>query len=190
MKRQHLTSVILLGGLAILAQGGWISGKAMVAQWLMAEAFAETQKTGKATRPWPWADTSVVGRLKAPGTRPLYVLQGRHGEAMAFGPSQINAGNPRAIVLGGHRDTHMRFLGQASVGDVVELTLRDGVTRRYRLSQLVIADTRVDELRIDSEASMLTMITCYPVDAISTGGTQRLIAVALPLATSPQEGQQ
>lgn len=189
LKRQAI-GLLLLTALALFAQVGWYQGKAVVAQWLMADAYAALRETGDAQRPWPWADTAVTGRLRPADGPPLFVLTGHQGEAMAFGPSRLNPENDRAIVIGGHRDTHMTFLADARVGDVVELTLENKPMRRYRLATLQVADSESETLLIEPDAEMLVMITCYPVRTLSTGGTQRLIAVALPLKSTPKEREQ
>jgi sortase A len=173
--------VLMLGAFALLAQAGWISAKAEVAQWLLADAYDEMIETGVAVRPWRWADTEVSGQLRLANGKRYYLLNGPSGEALAFGPSRLNAGNTQAIVIGGHRDTHLGFLADARPGDRYAVILEDGHVRHYALESLQIADVSRDTLLISPASAGLVMVTCYPVNSILTGGNQRLIAIALPI---------
>ena len=95
----------------VLAVGLWIPFKALVAQELLELAWAESQARQQETRPWPWADTWPVARLMVPETgQSLIVLDGAHGESLAFGPGQVvgNDGRAGPVVIAGHRDTHFR----------------------------------------------------------------------------------
>ena len=81
----------------VLAVGLWIPFKALVAQELLELAWAESQARQQETRPWPWADTWPVARLMVPETgQSLIVLDGAHGESLAFGPGQVVGNDGRA----------------------------------------------------------------------------------------------
>ena len=55
-----------LCGLWFIGQGSYIHAKAMVAQLLLESAWTETLSGNKEVKPWPWADTWPVARLRAP----------------------------------------------------------------------------------------------------------------------------
>ena len=81
-------------------------------------------------------------------------------------------------MIAGHRDTHFAFLGSLKPGDVLQLQARDGELHDYRVTQTRVVhetDTSVLESRQDP---MLTLITCYPFDALVPGGPLRYVVHA------------
>jgi len=60
--RKLIAIVLLLGAVAVAAQGSWLQAKAWLAQWLIADAWAEQLQAGTPSKPWPWADTWPVGQ--------------------------------------------------------------------------------------------------------------------------------
>ncbi|MDO6460795.1 sortase [Granulosicoccaceae sp. 1_MG-2023] len=187
MKRRHIVFLLALSGAALLAQAGWYSAKATLAQWILPGAYRAMLNDGAPVRPWPWADTRVSGRLQFGTQTTLYVMEGGSGEAMAFGPARLNPKMQDVVVIGGHRDTHMGFLGDVHIGDEIRLTLADGKTRVYRFAQIEIADTQRDQLLVEADRPGLVLITCYPLQTLRAGGTQRLIAIALPVEATAQQ---
>ena len=71
--------------------------------------------TGRAVKPWPWADTWPQARItvKRIGASAI-ALAGSSGQALAFGPGHVertaDAGERGVAVYAAHRDTHFRFL--------------------------------------------------------------------------------
>jgi len=178
-----LLVVLPLCGVWQIGLGAYIHAKAILAQLLLETAWSETIRVRKEVKPWPWADTWPVGRLTVPGLGiSRIVLAGASGSSLAFGPGHLfgsalpgKAGN---IVIAGHRDTHFRFLQALKPGDEIRLQSDSGVTNSYR-----VCETRVvmqDEYRYlyPSGTDMLTLITCYPFDAIQPGGPLRFVVVA------------
>lgn len=175
-------ALLSTGGL-VAGRGGWIFAKAELAQLLLESAWAETLAAGRDTKPWPWADTWPVGRLTVPRLAVSeIVLAGAHGEAMAFGPGHVASTPPPGregnVAVGGHRDTHFRFLKELVVGDEILLTGRDGVPRRYRVAETAIVDHRDLRATAPTLAPTLTLITCYPFDALAPGGPLRYVVRA------------
>jgi sortase len=167
--------VILAGAGAILfGQGLAIHAKAMLAQVLLQRAFAESLATGRAVKPWPWADTWPEARItvKRIGVSAI-VLAGASGQALAFGPGHVErtaqAGERGIAVYAAHRDTHFRFLKDVAVGDEIEITRRDGKTFRYRADRASIV--RFDQSGIDplTTGEELVLTTCWPFDAVAHG---------------------
>ena len=64
--RGVLVFLLPLCGLWFIGQGSYIHAKAMVAQLLLESAWTETLSGNKEVKPWPWADTWPVARLRAP----------------------------------------------------------------------------------------------------------------------------
>ena len=169
-------------GLALSQLGGaaWIQLKAGLAQALIARAWAAPGHV----RPWPWADTWPVARLRFPGRGvDLYVLAGDSGNALAFGPGhQSRSAQPASdgvAIIAGHRDTHFAFLKHVRPGEALQLTSREGRTRHYQVEATRIADSREGPLLAAGDG--LILVTCYPFNAIRSGGPLRYLVIARPI---------
>jgi len=197
MSRLFVVVMLASAGAILFGQGVYIHAKAMLAQVLLQRAFAQSVATGRAVKPWPWADTWPEARITVPriGVSAV-VLAGSSGQALAFGPGHVERtaepGEPGVAVYAAHRDTHFRFLKDVAVGDEIEITRRDGKTFRYRADGASIV--RFDQSGIDPFAvgQELVLTTCWPFDAIAHGPMRyvlhaRLIAPAKPPdRTAPQ----
>jgi len=167
-----------------LGQGGYIQAKAWLAQVLIKQAWAHTLEGTAQARPWPWADTWLVARITVPGRDiERYVLAGANGRAIAFGPGHVFGtplpGETGNSVIGAHRDTHFAFLRELQPGEILVVEKSVGTTRRYRVTGAEIVDkseTRVLAQRLGE--SRLTLITCYPFDALRAGGPLRYVVTA------------
>ncbi len=184
MKRPFAAALVLFAaGAVFLGRGTWIFAKAQVAQVLLARAWSETRAGSGAVKPWPWADTWPVARLRVLrlGVDEI-VLAGGHGQAMAFGPGHLSRtaapGQEGNVVLAGHRDTHFRFLRDLRPGDEILLEAAYGAPRRYRVTETAVVDFRDRRpLRAFPEPT-LTLITCYPFGAVVPGGPLRYVVRA------------
>lgn len=184
----HVAAIVAFGfALWQLGQGTYIQAKAWLAQVLIKQAWARTLDGETQAKPWPWADTWPVARLTVPGRDiERYVLAGANGRTIAFGPGHVfgtplpgEAGNS---VVGAHRDTHFAFLRDVRPGEEIIVEKSVSVTRRYRVVGAEIVDkseTRVLAQRLGE--SRLTLITCYPFDALRAGGPQRYVVTAKAL---------
>ena len=135
-----------------LGDGLWIYAKARLAHYLIADAWQQTLATGKTAKPWPWADTWPVARLQAIDHNiDLYILEGAHGSALAFGPGHMQGsaypGTEGVSIVGGHRDTHFRFLQQLEPGDPLRITTNSGTVTSYRVVGQRIANSARAPLR-------------------------------------------
>jgi sortase A len=174
MIRRAVILLLAITGLALIGSGLWIHAKALLAQVLLQRAFAQSIVTGHDVKPWPWADTWPVARieLKRIGASAI-VLAGSSGQALAFGPGQVertpDAGERGVTVYAAHRDTHFAFLKDVAVGDEIAVTRRDGRTFRYRADGASVV--RFDATGIDplSEHHELVLSTCWPFDAVMPG---------------------
>jgi sortase A len=181
LKRAAVACLIL--GLALIGNALAIHAKALAAQVLLHRAWVDTQATGVPAKPWPWADTTPVARLMAPAHDvDLLVLGGATGRTLAFGPGHHDGsampGQPGNVVLSAHRDTHFRFLRELAVGDSLIVELPAGQRFRYLVRESRVADRHELQLpRLPAEPT-LTLVTCYPFDAVETGGPLRYVVVA------------
>jgi sortase A len=176
--------VLLLLALAGWQLGGaaWIHAKAALAQRLIASSWEGSKRDG-ARRPWPWADTRPVARLAVPSRGiSLYVLAGTSGRSLAFGPGHVDgtaqpgaAGNS---VIVAHRDTHFAFLRHLREDE--EITVEDtrGRLTRYRVREVALVDRSATRLLDPADSPQLTLITCWPFDAVQPGTSQRYVVIA------------
>ena len=164
-------------------RAAWIAGKARLAQHLVRDAWGKTLAGAGEARPWPWADTHPVARLVVPGQGvDVFVLAGASGRTMAFGPGHLSGtprpGEPGNSVVSGHRDTHFAFLRRLRDGDAIVVERRDGRRRRYVVEGARIVDHRATWVARDAGDTRLTLVTCYPFDAIRPGGSLRYVVTA------------
>jgi sortase A len=173
-----------LAGVALLGEGLWIPAKAELAQLLLERAWERSQRGERQVAPWPWADTWPLARLRSSeGDDDLFVLAGASGRNLAFGPAHV-AGTARPgatgnSVLAGHRDTHFAFLEDLGVGDQLWLETPNGAVRRYRVrGTAVVHESDASPLEPAAEP-ILTLITCFPFDALEPGGPLRYVVRAV-----------
>jgi len=165
---------LALGGLILIGQGIYVHVKAALAQTLLERAFAQALATGEPVKPWSWADTWPVARVAVPRLRKsAIVLAGASGQALAFGPGQLertpDVGEEGTAVYSAHRDTHFAFLADVRVGDEIEVTRRDGKVLRFRVTGASVV--RFDRSGIDpySAGRRLVLTTCWPLNARTLG---------------------
>lgn len=163
----------------------WIMAKAMLAQYLIADAWQQTLKQGEPALPWSWADTWPVARLEFPALGlTQYVLSGSHGSSLAFGPGHMDGTalphETGTMVINGHRDTHFSILAALAIGDRLNIQGADGQWRQYTVSNIHIVDTTTTQWLIQQNARELHLMTCYPFNSINPNPTLRYVIVALP----------
>ena len=181
-RRLAIGALVALG-VALLAAGFWLPAKAELAQHLLSHAWQRTTDGDTGARPWPWADTHPVARLTLPGgAEPLTVLAGASGRNLAFAPAWLDGsaapGTNGVTVIAGHRDTHFRALAALAVGDVLLVERPDGAVLRYEVAALDVVDSARAELRLDADESIVVLVTCWPFDAVTVGGSWRYVVTA------------
>ncbi len=77
-----------------------------------------------------------------------------------------------------HRDTQFAVLRDVEVGDEIILQTRHGHAIRYRILEHRIANKTDTSLLEPSRGRILTLITCFPFDAIRPGGPLRYVVIA------------
>jgi sortase A len=182
--RIAIAAIFALSGIILIGQGAWIHAKAILAQTLLERAFAQTLATGKNVKPWAWADTWPVARIEVPRLhKSAIVLNGSSGQALAFGPGQVEltpqAGEPGTAIYSAHRDTHFAFLADVVVGDEIRVTRRDATGVRFRVTGTAVV--RWDASGIDSLAGgrELVLTTCWPLNAKVAGPLRYLVRAEL-----------
>ena len=173
----------LIIGIGCLIDGGWIYAKALLAQELIGAAWQRSRAGERDAKPWWWADTRPVAKLViGRGARELMVLEGASGRNLAFGPVHdgvsVLPGRPGNSVIEGHRDTHFRVLQQLKRGDPISVELADGTRISFVVIDLRIADSRQSRISLGGDRPRLTLVTCYPFDAIRAGGPLRYVVTA------------
>ena len=170
-------------GFSIFAYGAYIPAKAVLAQYLINDAWNDSIRTGEIHKPWEWADMYPVMKLSSQKhNKDLIVLSGDKGNSLAFAPGHnTNSYKPNkggTTVISAHRDTHFEFLQDVSVSDVFELTDRNNKAASYRVSDIKIIDATKQDIAIHSDQDELKLITCYPFDAIVARGPLRYVVIA------------
>ncbi len=167
-------AILALTGLVLFGQGIWIHAKALLAQVLLERAFAASLAGGHDVKPWPWADTWPVARVEVPRLhKSEIVLAGSSGQALAFGPGQVErtpaAGEPGIAVYAAHRDTHFAFLGDVRVGDEIRVTRRDGKRFSFRVTGTSVVRWDASGIDADADGRQLVLSTCWPLGAAFSG---------------------
>ena len=184
--RYLLMACLLCFGFWQLGQGAYIPAKAWLAQELMQRAWARAGSGAERAKPWPWADTWPVARISArAGEVDLIVLAGGSGRTLAFGPGHLSAsalpGETGNAVIAGHRDTHFRFLRDIKRGELFTVESSSGIRHLYKVVDIDIVDSRRGSLLLDTPASMISLVTCYPFDTRESGGPLRYVVTARKL---------
>lgn len=181
----RISLLALVLGAGFLLYGAHIPAKAWLAQMLLDAAWDRRLAGAADTRPWPWADTRPLARLRQArlGVDQI-VLEGASGRVLAFGPGHVRGsawpGEGGNVVISGHRDTHFRWLAALRDGDELLLETQDGRDLRYRVERLAVHHETEVALLDPLAGDQLRLLTCYPFDAVTSGTPQRYVVTALP----------
>ncbi len=174
--------LLLVAGGFMVCDGMWLRVKAIVAQKLLHSAWEETVRTGVSVKPWPWADSWPVARLRVDhlGIDHI-VMEGDSGEVLAFGPGRLTSsagvGSSGNCILAGHRDTSFTFLQKLQLGDTVNLESISGRNYTFQVTSAHVRNNQGLFLE-QTDSPWLTMITCYPFNALQPGTDQRYVVFA------------
>jgi sortase A len=175
METPRVKRVLIALALIAIAASAWIHVQAQLAQVLLRVAWH------RQTKPWPWADTHPVARMIV-GDDDLIVLEGSNGRALAFAPGHLEhtamPGERGNCVISAHRDTHFSALRDVRAGDVIRVQRTDGRWVEYIVAEQRVVDKRDVWVTRSSGETTLTLVTCYPFDAIVAGGPQRYVLTA------------
>lgn len=167
----------------VILDGLWIPAKARLAQFLLQKAWRQTLMGREHVRPWSWADTWPIARLRIPSTgEDFIVLAGTSGRSLAFGPGHMDGtplpGEPGNSVIVAHRDTQFASLRDLSRGDTLVVERPDGESVRYVIVRQIIVDASDTWIASDTTDDQLTLVTCYPFDALAPGTPYRYVVIA------------
>jgi sortase A len=185
----EVVSLLALGiGVVCFAEAAWIRGKAFLAQVLIERAWGQAQVGVRAPKPWPWADMTPIAKLELPthgsgaSADELMVLDGVSPRNLAFGPNHdtatVRPGTRGNSVIEGHRDTHFRALEQVRVGDRLRIQGLDKRWVSFAVVDVRVVDSRRFRMSLNADVPRLTLVTCYPFDAIVPGGPLRWVVTA------------
>ena len=174
----------LVAGGMLVAWGLWLPAKAALAQTLLRASWERTRAGGETERPWPWAETWPVARLRVPDLGiDRIVLAGAEGASLAFAPGHVDGTAPPGtegnVVVAGHRDTTFTFLGDLRSGSRVELEAPDGRVRSYRVEDSTVVREDQTHVLAPTVRPTLTLVTCYPLDGTRPRGPWRYVVRAV-----------
>jgi sortase A len=178
--------VAIAVGLIGVSAAAWIHIKAEAAQLLIGVAWQrERGRSSLEAAPWPWADTRPIAKLtwgEGRAASTLMVIEGSSGRNLAFGPvhdpASVAPGAVGNSVIEAHRDTHFKILRGASLGDRLSIETVDGKIKRFVVTEVRVVDSRQSRILLDADVPQLTLVTCYPFDAVSPGGPLRWVVTA------------
>jgi sortase A len=194
MLKMRTLIILLIAGVGLwqAASGVWIHAKAGLAQVLLERAWEKTLAGDARARPWPWADTWPVARLRIPSRDiDVIVLQGDSGRSLAFAPGMAAGsalpGQPGTTLISAHRDTHFKNIADIQPGEQIELEAANG-TWTYRVLYTDVVNAHKTGIGKDPLHDELVLVTCYPFEALVHGGPFRLVIRTEPLNrdTHPQ----
>ena len=162
--------------------GSYIYLKAQLAQFLLNNAWSKTIDGKNKVKPWSWADTYPVAKISFTNLEKNFiVLEGGSSRTMAFGPGHVSAtplpGYGGNSVIVGHRDTHFSLLKHIKPDNIIQMQLPDRYLN-YKVTNTFIVDKNNSEVMQNYGLNQLTLITCYPFDAIHPGGPLRFVVQA------------
>jgi sortase A len=112
----------------------------------------------------------------------LYILDSVSPRALAFGPAHVSGtaspGSWGNTVIVAHRDTHFSFLRSLALDDEIDVELAKGAHARYRVREVAIVDKGETRVLDSADSPQLTLITCYPFDAVLPGTRLRYVVIA------------
>jgi len=192
---RFIGGIFLILAIYFLASAFYIPVKAVIAHSLLETAWHKTLAGGTNVRPWPWARTWPIARLKVPelGVDQI-VLEGDQGNSLAFAPGRnvktFYDKSAGLTMISAHRDTHFRFLKNISMGQYIHLQDETGEVKQYQVEDIQIVDSRQMGIRAPLKGHWLTLVTCYPFDSLTNNGPLRYVVFAeavTPQVVNPEE---
>ena len=124
-----------------------------------------------------------IARLTVPGRGiELYVLDDASNRALAFGPAHVSGtaspGMGGNTVIVAHRDTHFAFLSTLALDEEIDVEIAKGNATRYRVREVMVVDKGETRVLDDAGSPQLTLITCFPFDAVLPGTALRYVVIA------------
>ena len=186
MRNMPLSIVKIFGfiGFIITIQSLYLPLKAELAQHLLERSWNIAITQNRIIPPWPWADTKPLGRITfLQQQQSFIIMSGSSGRTLAFAPGHLSGsalpGDAGHTIISAHRDTHFRVLETIKINDIISVETVDNEKLLYEISAINIVDIRNEPLILEPDKSLLTLVTCYPFDALSAGSPFRYRVDAL-----------
>lgn len=130
-----------------------------------------------------YKENDIIGILHISRlNRKIPVLEGTKEKQLSTGaghsPGTPLPGQPGNSVLAGHRDTVFRGLSEVKPGDTIEVET-DAGRAVYRVTGSRIVDAEDRGAIEPSEASVLTLVTCYPFGYVGPAPDRYLLTAEL-----------
>jgi sortase A len=77
-----------------------------------------------------------------------------------------------------HRDTHFAFLRKLAHDEEIDVEDASGRVTRYRVRDASVVGKGETRLLDAADSPQLTLITCYPFDAVAPGTSLRYVVIA------------
>ena len=190
---RFFTVLIVIIGAGLTARAAYLRAKGELAGILIRRAWDRGLQLGAPQRPWSWADTYPIARLRIPSLGyDEIVLEGATPRTLAFGPARLlsgaGLGEPGNLVFAGHRTTWFEPLQRIAPGDEIDLQWSDprsGAVRAriYTVTMIRVVQPQDVALLEPTPGDALTLITCYPFGR-GPLSPQRYIVRALPSGPS------
>jgi sortase A len=161
----------------------YLPAKAWLSQQLIMSSWEQTKRTKKPSPPWPWADTTAIAKMEVSRlNKSIILLKGTDPTTLAFSAGAMHQfstlASNRPFVAAGHRDTHFSFLKNIQLKDTIKLEDIYGNSSQYEVESIDIIDSNKTPLLLDTNKDDLLLITCYPFNAIRSGGSLRYLIKA------------
>ena len=156
-----------------MASGCYFHAKGWLSQALLERAWDQRLDghSLKHAKPWPWADMAPLVRILVPrlGVSRI-VLSNSSGRTLAFGPAHLSGTGPPGevghSVVTGHKDTHFRLLKELDLDDSIRVQKADATYVEFVVISTDVFDARSPHLTEVEDQKILTLVTCYPFDAL------------------------
>ena len=173
-----LVAIIGILGGVISIDALYMTAKAQLAQHLLEQAWKKSSQEGNAIAPWPWADTKPIAKIRFVAQQQSYiVMQGSSGRTLAFAPGHLSGstmpGEVGHTIISAHRDTHFSVLERVKIDDLLTVETINNELHSYKIQSISIVDSRTEPLYLEPDKGLLTLITCYPFDALTAGSPYR-----------------
>lgn len=175
--------ILIVIGIITFSYGAYTPIKAELSQYLIRHAWHESMQLGQTVKPWSWADMYPVMRLESvKHKQDLIVLAGDTGNVLAFGPGLSHQTPPNRYsstwLVSAHRDTHFNFLQNIKIGEILTTTTLDQNQLIFKVSDIEIIDASKQGIDISDTQAELKLVTCYPFDTLTAGGSLRYVVTA------------
>ena len=149
-------------------QGLYIQVKAYAAKCLLKLAWQRTLETRQKSKPWPWATSWPVARLRVPAKNvDMIVLSSDWRENMDFGSyrrtSACVVDERGSVVISAQQDGFAHKLNALGAGDVLNIQMADGGEHIFSVADTQVVDEEASII-LDAKNPMLTLVTPYPCD--------------------------